>query len=1352
MTTSHLIAQCCWQTEFDQEAKVQELQDFISQWSNSVLMEVLEQYFNDACPGSQTWRIARLNLDLGDLLFDDLAYELPRRLTASLHTTMSKMLSLEQISVASNEVGSLQILDHAESMQEFVIWFLNHGTAPWWYNGTETALQILDRQLDRSPCATIDIVRYLGRSERVRQRLVWQLGEARIRRIILLLEPWQGDFICIFADDLFTLQEERHLPPSSASAFRECTWLTILNHILVERGSLFNTSSFVRSNLWQIAQHYQISYYRLLDQMFQAVSTLESLGSVSLTFFNAIKLIYLHDHSSNLAPEVESAAPPDPWLALQKMLHYGSRRLAIGSDTVQIDELFAALARQDAERMAKLLLLEGHSLKARQGILKHFRFTELALLVQVVEPQQHAFILAHVEQTQTQAITQNWNKDTVWHLVLAYLLTARGSKFNRRQLVRETLLELCKRHGIELAVFLDLLIHSVQTEHPNHQHFELLGIFKELKREQERRHRVSGAKTVYWQTFQHYLKTGNEAESGLVCGTQAQQLLNSMVSGFAGQSLAMLLGTAELQTASNEQLSLRLLRLVGAGELSQLIHLLEPDATGFCVSLLDSLLFWQKRAGLPALNGVDLAHQVPALLIQVLVGCSAGRQSGNNGFELEAFWRAFVALLKRDCGVDLSALYLQLEECLVLDLSLRHTNTKSASAFNPSAGPMPPVPDSLLPLIQATTAGAGAVLFSRHSLAPAKPGNDVLGVLVDKRWTYDQLFMALGHHLIPQSIGFVKPLSQVPDLSQQTLDQVPLAQLWRQLEREGGHVISDWLERQPDKYLLLKILSQKRDIEPIGNWLSKQLPDELEPAEETIKHWAKLLQKTGYWQGANVVLEKHLAEIFWTVSFDARAHHLSGSELLARMVTSVCLRLNISLSDCLESFGQQKHLLQKTHWNNAYKILIGRTADKAEQGTLILPSQPVHAVPAAVDKNSAGDRTDFRQDYAAGYLDHPRFIDIARCLLQQGQPPAWLRSAQPLDLIRLLFDVFTVKPRHLKALLKDVQHQHGVMFRLLTIVPFSWLLDAMGGEDPQERTSILLLRKFQQCLEKIDLPNSTARQRVALLFQLILKHWLNNDWAALAPDKLVSNFLYLLMRQQQVNLAVLQTAFAPYLSELPSPLQLATAKVLKNTDASASTKLAKTKAFHEAESPETRLEKAIIAAKKSLTNATPLRITNAGLVILNGFIPMLFSRLGLVENNQFITACAQRRAVHYLQFLVTGCSETAEQHLILNKLLCGLTLHEPVEIGIEISAGEKDVCHSLLKSVIGHWEAIGSSTVDGCRGDWLVRDGSLTDANDHWDLVVDRRAYDVLLARSPFSYSVIKLPWMEKAIYVTWPT
>ena len=185
--------------------------------------------------------------------------------------------------------------------------------------------------------------------------------------------------------------------------------------------------------------------------------------------------------------------------------------------------------------------------------------------------------------------------------------------------------------------------------------------------------------------------------------------------------------------------------------------------------------------------------------------------------------------------------------------------------------------------------------------------------------------------------------------------------------------------------------------------------------------------------------------------------------------------------------------------------------------------------------------------------------------------------------------------------------------------------------------------------------------------------------------------------------------------------------------------------------PAQKLNDAIESVQRLRNADIPMHIDNAGLVILQGFIGALFSRLGLTENDRFVSDIAQRRAVHYLQFLVTGNSETQESQLMLNKLLCGLELDVAVELEVEISTVEMEVCLSLLNSVIGYWSAIGSSSIDGFRGNWLVREGSLTLAKDHWDLIVDRRAYDVLLARAPFSYSVIKLPWMEKAIYVTWP-
>lgn len=172
---------------------------------------------------------------------------------------------------------------------------------------------------------------------------------------------------------------------------------------------------------------------------------------------------------------------------------------------------------------------------------------------------------------------------------------------------------------------------------------------------------------------------------------------------------------------------------------------------------------------------------------------------------------------------------------------------------------------------------------------------------------------------------------------------------------------------------------------------------------------------------------------------------------------------------------------------------------------------------------------------------------------------------------------------------------------------------------------------------------------------------------------------------------------------------------------------------------------------KAADDGTIVRVNNAGIVILQGYIHPYFERLGLTKDNQFISRDSQIRAVHYLQLLVTGQTETPDQYLVLNKILCGLSPETSVDIEFAPTQSEIELANGLIEALIGHWPAIGKSTIEGFRGNWFVRDGLVTKKSDHWILNVDRRAYDLLLARSPFSFSVISLPWMSAPIYVNWP-
>ena len=166
-----------------------------------------------------------------------------------------------------------------------------------------------------------------------------------------------------------------------------------------------------------------------------------------------------------------------------------------------------------------------------------------------------------------------------------------------------------------------------------------------------------------------------------------------------------------------------------------------------------------------------------------------------------------------------------------------------------------------------------------------------------------------------------------------------------------------------------------------------------------------------------------------------------------------------------------------------------------------------------------------------------------------------------------------------------------------------------------------------------------------------------------------------------------------------------------------------------------------------------LTIKNAGLVLLNSYIPLLFERLGLTnDRNEFTDVDARMKAVQYLQVVAAGQSITEDNMLPLNKVLCGMLLTQPVPNEIEIREEEIILIEGLINAAIGHWSENGSSSVPSFRGNWLLRDGLLSETEARWELKVQGRAYDMLLNRSPFSYSIIKYPWMPKPLYVQWPS
>ena len=164
-----------------------------------------------------------------------------------------------------------------------------------------------------------------------------------------------------------------------------------------------------------------------------------------------------------------------------------------------------------------------------------------------------------------------------------------------------------------------------------------------------------------------------------------------------------------------------------------------------------------------------------------------------------------------------------------------------------------------------------------------------------------------------------------------------------------------------------------------------------------------------------------------------------------------------------------------------------------------------------------------------------------------------------------------------------------------------------------------------------------------------------------------------------------------------------------------------------------------------------ISVSNAGLVLIHPFLRYFFEGLNLLDNDlKFKSKTETFKAIHLLQYIVTGEETTMETELPLNKILCGLELTEPVPKSVMLLKEEKEECAFLIKTVLERWEALKTSNHEALRETYLQRDGILKKSGMSWSLTVERNTFDIMLEKLPWSINLIKLPWLTQIIYVEW--
>lgn len=177
-------------------------------------------------------------------------------------------------------------------------------------------------------------------------------------------------------------------------------------------------------------------------------------------------------------------------------------------------------------------------------------------------------------------------------------------------------------------------------------------------------------------------------------------------------------------------------------------------------------------------------------------------------------------------------------------------------------------------------------------------------------------------------------------------------------------------------------------------------------------------------------------------------------------------------------------------------------------------------------------------------------------------------------------------------------------------------------------------------------------------------------------------------------------------------------------------------------------QEATATAEQPTLDGLPLDL--AGLVLLAPYLSAFFGNLDVRPDSE--TPASAHRPVHLLHYLATGQELPEESVLVLPKLLCGLPLEAPVPQRLPLTDTERQECDNLLRAIITNWPVLKNTSPDGLRSAFLQRQGlyyDLPDASLH-QLKVERQSQDILLERLPWGFSVVKLPWMPRAVNVEW--
>lgn len=1397
----HIISRFSWKTFFDQKENVHELQSRLSSWSRFAMKKEITAIFDKACPKGEVWKIPLLELDLGVIGFNELESELAVKLRKNLNDKLTELIWENK----NNRSGCIEIQHEQLSETALIGYFFVWGIMPWNYKSTGSKINdIVAAQLQRNNAEFISMLRHIsGTNINVRRRIAWQVNETNIKDIIKGLEPSDSKYIIGFSDAIVNIQEKETVVQAGGTEFKKNLWFWILNYLLKDHGSAFNKKAFLKSSIMQMAQHYNTEYDELLALMAFVADKVGKVVRLSTDFLITIR--ELNRENEFEKQYNKGIRGKDEKSGMDTLRNYFSKGHAAlpEADKNEFNALIGYISVYDKKGLQEII---NNACKSGNGILtgvKDLTNRSLKYIIYTLNPAASATLLPCIDLLRKLFTRAGIpvSANALWEISISYLYKIQDNVFKPRSFFDYCLNKLKTDNNILGRYMLEELTRKGIS--PGVSSVKAFEIYKELVTFLvEEMHPAS--KTFYagrvHDMIDAFSKQLTLPLSGNAMARRLQRQLMQQIQVNPGDTLYALISFRDKM-----QLKKLMPYILSNDNVELLIRHMPNEQFSFFYAIRQQITALKSGADTAAIAKYAEKNlgEIWLRLIILKPGITRVKQFETLLEEmykrlpsfLQGHYRVFIKELLganrlRSHGISV------VDENKIIDAGDINSQSSVLDRFFKSF-------DSSFD----SKSMAGRLLadnFLDKEFAQIRQANDVAGNrIIDYFFSGGrQLMKELVEKYVPIIIQQIKP-DNPADLQNRLTDLFWKCVVdFRFHEGKKENILKSFnaavlfnFDISPAfiKTALVGAPAQQfKEIKELPGSIKitarevfKLIETCMEYGNNSISSQGKTLKLKDLlhwgWNENPSKLRKIFTSIRVTpVLTESMQHSVSFKKFHSWMpdhindassefAKTICFLYDFA-AEALPA--EQTKQLQKQYWRHLLEIAGGYLP--AATGGEKLVNECIDAVQQETGKDSTSILLLFekhsnwlsasvkkvlqkRFKYLQPLPD--RRIQTAKKLIP-AKPGAWL-SDLCLYLIKEMevpvwFYENPTKP-FADQLMNEIVQDHPFVFlpvlkkRILTGPQVAWLsaslqfkimINAIGRMNYNARSWLQFLTEAYTSFGKITLAGLSPEQLQGMLFRKVLQAWIKNNWKEVLPENFGTVFLQHIVIEKGISTTKLLSDIEKNITALALPVRALFENIKKLAADRGVAEAAPTREKH------VRMNHKPNWPKPAINDGVAVR--NAGLVIISSYIMLLFERLGLLENNKFIDTAAQAKAVHYLQFAVTGLSHTDENLLVLNKLLCGLPLDTPVADGIEISADEKKLTEGLIHAIIGYWPSIGDTSIEGFRGNWLVRDGVLSELPDKWELTVEKRAYDVLLQKFPFSFSVIKLFSMHKPLHVNW--